>query len=410
MGEGVRAGAGVGARALRSGSRNGWGARAGVKKRSKALSYGDGVRVYIVCIRVCVYFYGVRKIVRESVAARELERLGSLSGSRKGNGSKELGNWHGSGRGSESESRSGSYGARVGTEALSGSGSATEASVGVRPGALRCGPGAGGVDSRSESGRRIGGGNRSAESWNRSGVGSRSFKVALFFFTLSKLFFELGTKNGSVELGCLIGSGSTVIGNMSGLGAITKTLSWGTRAREGARAEALILEAGALGSWSGSAEKAGAGAGARVLIGLRYRCSVFSISNGKKGRCKAFENQPALEKDCYKIRQAFIVSPGHSLIVADYGQLELRILAHLADRKSMLDAFKPGGDFHSRTAMNTYPHIREAVEMEKVLLEWHPQPPPRSIIKDAFASERRKAKMLNFSIAYGMTPRGLAEG
>ncbi|KAI8552791.1 hypothetical protein RHMOL_Rhmol06G0295500 [Rhododendron molle] len=138
--------------------------------------------------------------------------------------------------------------------------------------------------------------------------------------------------------------------------------------------------------------------------------------NTETGRLSArrpsLQNQPALEKDRYKIRQAFVAAPGNSLIVADYGQLELRILAHLANCKSMLDAFKAGGDFHSRTAMNMYPHIREAVEQKSVLLEWHPQPgedkPPVPLLKDAFASERRKAKMLNFSIAYGKTAVGLS--
>ncbi|KAK0602253.1 hypothetical protein LWI29_031785 [Acer saccharum] len=146
----------------------------------------------------------------------------------------------------------------------------------------------------------------------------------------------------------------------------------------------------------------------------RVHCSLNI--NTETGRLSArrpnLQNQPALEKDRYKIRQAFIAAPGNSLVVADYGQLELRILAHLANCKSMLDAFKAGGDFHSRTAMNMYPHIREAVEMGQVLLEWHPQPgetkPPVPLLKDAFASERRKAKMLNFSIAYGKTPKGLA--
>ncbi|XP_010267695.1 PREDICTED: DNA polymerase I A, chloroplastic/mitochondrial [Nelumbo nucifera] len=146
----------------------------------------------------------------------------------------------------------------------------------------------------------------------------------------------------------------------------------------------------------------------------RIHCSLNI--NTETGRLSArrpnLQNQPALEKDRYKIRQAFIAAPGNSLIVADYGQLELRILAHLANCKSMLDAFKAGGDFHSRTAMNMYPHIREAVENKRVLLEWHPQPgeekPPVPLLKDAFASERRKAKMLNFSIAYGKTPVGLA--
>lgn len=146
----------------------------------------------------------------------------------------------------------------------------------------------------------------------------------------------------------------------------------------------------------------------------RIHCSLNI--NTETGRLSArrpnLQNQPALEKDRYKIRQAFIAAPGNSLIVADYGQLELRILAHLANCKSMLDAFKAGGDFHSRTAMNMYPHIRKAVEQKDVLLEWHPQPdedkPPAPLLKDAFASERRKAKMLNFSIAYGKTTVGLA--
>jgi len=51
----------------------------------------------------------------------------------------------------------------------------------------------------------------------------------------------------------------------------------------------------------------------------------------------------------------------------------------------MLDAFKAGGDFHSRTAMNMYQHIRDAVDEKKVLLEWHPQPgqekPPVPLLK-----------------------------
>ncbi|KAI5079261.1 hypothetical protein GOP47_0004740 [Adiantum capillus-veneris] len=147
----------------------------------------------------------------------------------------------------------------------------------------------------------------------------------------------------------------------------------------------------------------------------RVHCSLNL--NTETGRLSArrpnLQNQPALEKDRYKIRQAFIASPGNSLIVADYGQLELRLLAHLADCKSMLEAFKIGGDFHSRTAMNMFANVKAAVEKGEVLLEWEPKPgqdsPPAPLLKDVYAAERRKAKMLNFSIAYGKTARGLSK-
>jgi DNA polymerase I len=59
---------------------------------------------------------------------------------------------------------------------------------------------------------------------------------------------------------------------------------------------------------------------------------------------------PAGEKDVYQIRKAFEAEEGNKLIVADYGQLELRIMAHMTDCNAMLQAFRLGGDFHSRTA------------------------------------------------------------
>ncbi len=48
--------------------------------------------------------------------------------------------------------------------------------------------------------------------------------------------------------------------------------------------------------------------------------------------------------------------------MADYGQLELRLLAHMADCASMLQAFRLGGDFHSRTALGMYDHIKAAIQ------------------------------------------------
>lgn len=145
----------------------------------------------------------------------------------------------------------------------------------------------------------------------------------------------------------------------------------------------------------------------------RVHCSLNL--NTETGRLSArrpnLQNQPALEKDRYRIREAFVSRPGHTFIVADYGQLELRVLAHMAKCRSMIDAFAAGGDFHSRTAMSMYPEVKEKVASGEVLLEWDEArgAAPKPLLKSVFASERRKAKILNFSLAYGKTAIGLAK-
>lgn len=123
------------------------------------------------------------------------------------------------------------------------------------------------------------------------------------------------------------------------------------------------------------------------------------------------QNQPALEKDTYKIRRAFQASPGNNFIVADYGQLELRLLASMTKCQSMIDAFHAGGDFHSRTALDMFDYVQQKVDAGECLLEWDYSKgePPKPMLKDMFASERRKAKTLNFSIAYGKTAHGLSQ-
>ena len=145
----------------------------------------------------------------------------------------------------------------------------------------------------------------------------------------------------------------------------------------------------------------------------RVHCSLNL--NTETGRLSArrpnLQNQPALEKDSYKIRKAFQASPGNKLIVADYGQLELRLLASMTNCDSMIKAFSSGGDFHSRTAMGMFPYIKEKVENGDVLFEWDNSKgkPPKPLLKDEFGSERRKAKTLNFGIAYGKTAHGLSK-
>jgi len=146
----------------------------------------------------------------------------------------------------------------------------------------------------------------------------------------------------------------------------------------------------------------------------RVHCSLNM--NTETGRLSArkpnLQNQPALEKDQYQIRKAFKASEGNKLIVADYGQLELRLLASMTDCESMISAFREGGDFHSRTAMGMFPYIKERVERGEVLFEFDystGEKPDKPMLKDEYASERRKAKTLNFSIAYGKTAHGLSK-
>lgn len=125
------------------------------------------------------------------------------------------------------------------------------------------------------------------------------------------------------------------------------------------------------------------------------------------------QNQPALEKDRYQIRKAFVPDEGKTLIVADYGQLELRLLAHITNCKSMIEAFNAGGDFHSRTALSMFKErIGSAIERGECVLERKEgtdagHSPP--LLKEVFATERKMAKTLNFSIAYGKTVKGLAK-
>ena len=145
----------------------------------------------------------------------------------------------------------------------------------------------------------------------------------------------------------------------------------------------------------------------------RVHCSLnLNTETGRlSSRRPNLQNQPALEKDKYKIRKAFQSSPGNSLIVADYGQLELRLLASMTNCKSMIDAFESGGDFHSRTAMDMFDHVKKMIDDGDLLLEWDYEngDPPKPLLKDEFGSERRKAKTLNFSIAYGKTAHGLSK-
>ncbi|EMR45984.1 DNA polymerase I [Pseudomonas putida] len=99
------------------------------------------------------------------------------------------------------------------------------------------------------------------------------------------------------------------------------------------------------------------------------------------------QNIPIRTAEGRRIRQAFIASPGYKLLAADYSQIELRIMAHLAKDEGLLHAFRNDLDVHRATA----------AEVFGVALE------------DVTTDQRRSAKAINFGLIYGMSAFGLAK-
>jgi len=134
----------------------------------------------------------------------------------------------------------------------------------------------------------------------------------------------------------------------------------------------------------------------------------LNTSTGRlSSRCPNLQQQPALDKDKYAIRSAFRAVPGKKLIVADYAQLELRVLAHDTNCESMVTMLSSDCDIHSRTAVDMYDHVKAAVESGEVLLEGGDGSIPT--VKEKFGTERRNAKSLNFGLMYGLGPQGLSK-
>lgn len=124
--------------------------------------------------------------------------------------------------------------------------------------------------------------------------------------------------------------------------------------------------------------------------GDRIRAT-FNQTVARTGRLSSdapnLHNIPVRSEMGRAFRKAFVPAQGYELLVADYNQIELRCIAHLAQDPGLIGAFEAGDDIHNATASRVF-----AVEADAVTIE-----------------QRSKAKMVSYGLAYGMEAYGLSQ-
>jgi len=145
------------------------------------------------------------------------------------------------------------------------------------------------------------------------------------------------------------------------------------------------------------------GEAADSTFGRVHASMAFDTSTGRLAcRHPNLQNLPVTG-----LRRAFRPATGNKLIVADYSQLELRVLAHIAQCPSMIEQLMRGGDFHSETAAQMFPEVAAAVLSGDAVIEKDDSGAPT--VKSKFGNARGKAKAVNFGIIYGKEAASLAE-
>jgi len=119
--------------------------------------------------------------------------------------------------------------------------------------------------------------------------------------------------------------------------------------------------------------------------------ATFNQTVARTGRLSSdapnLHNIPVRSEGGRRFRRVFVPSPGHRLLVADYNQIELRCIAHLAEDPGLIEAFTSGQDIHNQTAARIF-----GVDPDQVTTE-----------------QRSKAKMVSYGLAYGMEAYGLGQ-